>query len=272
MMLDRKRLRITRDNIDQAFPDADAGWKGAVVSGSYVNLGICLAELMILPSMSKEELLRRVRISGLDEVKSRLDQGLPTVLVSGHLGNWEWMAVAAGLILEHPLVIVTHPQRNAVLDALLNSYRTLHGNKLVSMHNAARSLVATMKEGGVVAFLADQHASAERDPWIAFFGRETPTYAAPAALALRMHAALYFGTAVRQDDGTYIVNVRQLPSDDLDDSPESIRQLTCRHVQALQDVVTEHPQLWSWQHRRWRSPKPPSTNAHDENRHATTTQ
>lgn len=257
MMLGKKRLAITRANVDAAFPQASKKWKGAVVRGSYINLGTTLVELMQLGSMSKTELLRRVKFTGLEEVKERIAAGKPTILVSGHVGNWEWMAAAAGNQLNCPLTIVTHPQHNNTANKLLNSHRTRFGNLLVPMHQAAKKLVQTLNSGGVVAFLADQHASEEKDPWIDFFGRATPTYSAPAALSLRMNAPIFFGVAERQEDHTYIVNVRRLHSDDLHATSEGINELTRRHVEALEDAIRKTPTLWSWQHRRWRKPSPP---------------
>ena len=269
MMLGKKRLHITKANVDGAFPEASKEWKGAVVCGAYLNLGITLVELMKLGSISKEHLLERVEIRGLEEVRERLSQGKPSILVSGHMGNWEWMAAAAGLKLNHQITIVTHPQKNSQANAILNQLRTRFGNKLVPMREAARTLVRELSNGGVVAFLADQHASADRDPWIDFFGRPTPTYSAPAALSLRMGAPIFFGVAVRQEDHKYIVNVRRLQSDDLDSTNASVNELTRRHVVELEKAIRKQPNLWSWQHRRWRKPQPPSITAHDENRHAT---
>ncbi len=271
MMLQRRRRRITESNVYHAFPESSKEWQGAVVHGSYENLGITLAELLVVPSLTSHSLMRLVSLSGLEEVKARAENGKGSILVSGHFGNWEYMAMAAGVHLGVPLTIVTHPQRNERVNETLNSYRAKFGNILVPMHDAARTLIRTVRNGGVAAFLVDQHAVPERDPWITFFGRTTPTYAAPAALALRLGVPMYFGVAIRHDDGTYHVNVQPVPMDGLDASEASVVELTRRHVMMLENAIREHPHLWSWQHRRWREPQPPST-AHDVNRNAQTTQ
>jgi KDO2-lipid IV(A) lauroyltransferase len=240
-----------------------------VVRGSYENLGITLAELLAIPSVNAQQLKQLVQITGLDEVAERASRKQSSILVSGHVANWEYVAMAAGLVVGAPITIVTHPQRNTIVDGLLNSYRSKFGNILVPMHDAARALLGTIRQGGVVAFLVDQHAVPERDPWIEFFGRATPTYSAPAALALRFGVPMYFGVADRHEDGTYHVHVRPVPMADLGNDQASIIELTTRHVRMLEHAIRRNPRLWSWQHRRWRDPKPPTT-AHDENRHANT--
>ncbi len=252
LMLPKHRRRITIANVSLSLTHLSENQQQEVVKGSYQNLGITLAELLAVPSLTPEKLLDRVHLSGLEPVIERANQGQPTILVSGHVGNWEYMALAAGLRIGKPLTIVTHPQSNAQVDAVLNSYRSLFGNILVPMNNAARTIVSAAQRGAVLAFLVDQHASPQKDPWIDFFGRPTPTYSAPAALALRYRIPMFFGVAVRHDDGTYNVSVRPVPIHDLDHSPGAVVELTQRHVRMLENEIRQRPELWTWQHRRWR--------------------
>jgi len=156
--------------------------------------------------------------------------------------------------------------KNKIVDAELNRYRSKFGNILVSMHDAARSIIRTLRGGGTVAFLADQHANPERDPWINFFGRLTPTYSAPAALAIRYNIPIFHAYAQRLDDGTYIAPLSQLDMNGITDDEHGVVELTGRHVRALESMIIRHPHLWSWQHRRWREYKPLSQH-HDGNRY-----
>ena len=269
MKLDRRRLRITRDNVRHAFPTLSSADQAAIVNGAYENLGITLAELLSVPALTPDSLLDRIEIPGIEMVRERQRRGEASILLSGHFGNWEYLAMAAGVEIGAPVTIVAHPQKNAAADRELNAYRMSFGNKIIPMHGAARPLIQALTTGGTVAFLVDQHANAERDPWIEFFGRSTPTYEAPAALALRFKVPIFYAFAVRGPDGRYTAELRELPMQDLGDSKNDIIELTRRHVHELETAVRRHPHLWSWQHRRWRG-QPPSL-AHDGNRYANTT-
>lgn len=256
MRISARRRDITSTNIIKAFPDMAAADVDAIVRGSYESLGITLAELLAVPSMSADDVASRVDFPGLDALADRIARRQPTVLVSGHYGNWELLAMAAGIKLKHPLTVVVHPQKNASADVILNGYRSTFGNKLVPMREAARTLMRTLQDGGVVAMLADQHANAEKDAWVEFFGRPTPTYEAPAALALRFGAPIVVAFAERQPDGRYVAPIELIPSDDLPATADGVRQLTERHVQALERAIRRNPSMWSWQHRRWRQDQP----------------
>lgn len=251
-----QRRAITRDNVSRALANASPAHCRTIVAASYANLGIVLAELLALPALSHKDLLDQVSMPGFDRVIERHKRGLPTILLSAHYGNWEYLAIVAGLLLEAPISIVVHPQSNEAANSILDSYRTMHGNILLPMHNAARSLVKVLSGGGTAAFLVDQHGHPEKDPWIPFMGRPTPTYEAPAALALKFNAPIFCTFAERLDDGRYVARFDEIDMSDLEYTTDGVLELTRRHVRALEDAINARPELWSWQHRRWRSEPP----------------
>lgn len=264
MWVDPKRRSITVGNVQAAFPGRSKQQQREIIRGSYENMGITLVEMLAIPAMDQQHILDRMIITGAEPVRDRVRKGLPVILVSGHFGNWEYLALASGLALHHPIHMVVHPQSNAALNDQLNASREKFGNVAVSFHQAARTIVQVLKDGGVIAFLADQHARPDHDPWPVFFGRRTPTYEAPAVLALRFNAPIYYAFAVRQPDGRYHAHIEELPITATDTAEE----VTQRHVHVLEQAIERHPNLWSWQHRRWRGQPP--TQAHDGNRYAHT--
>jgi KDO2-lipid IV(A) lauroyltransferase len=266
MKADRRRLAITRTNVISAFPEKSATDVNQIITGAYENLGITLAELLAVPVLTPSLLLDRIQIPNIELVRDRHLKRLPSILISGHFGNWEYLAMAAGIEIGGTVTVVVHPQTNRIVDRELNSYRSKFGNVLVSMHDAARTIVRTLQNGGTIAFLVDQHAHPERDPWIPFFGRLTPTYAAPAALAIRYNVPIFHAYAQRLDDGTYIAPLAQLDMTGITRDEDGVVELTRRHVHALESVIIRHPHLWSWQHRRWRDYMPPSQH-YDGNRY-----
>lgn len=252
MGLSKSRRAVTAENILRSLPDISIEQRNVVMQGSYENLGIVMVELLSTPSLSSSDITEIVEIPGFEQVLARHRAGLATIFLSAHYGNWEYLAMTAGIMLDAPVTIVVHPQSNAIADAKLNAYRSRFGNVIVPMGEAARPLIRTLTSGGTVAFLVDQYGQYDKDPWIEFFGRPTPTYEAPAALALKYNVPIFYAFAERLPDGRYHAPIHQLPMDDLANDPQGIVELTRRHVQVLEDAIRRRPELWSWQHRRWR--------------------
>lgn len=100
--------------------------------------------------------------------------------------------------------------------------------------------------------LADQRAPAESTLWLPFFGAYVPVHALPATLALRFRLPVILGFARRQPDGRYWVKLEELPTDDLPETPEGVEELTRRYLERVEACIRERPELWLWQHRRWK--------------------
>jgi KDO2-lipid IV(A) lauroyltransferase len=247
-----KRFKITLENITAAFPEKTSEWHLDIAFKSYQNLGITLVELLAFPKLSDSDIADYIHYENIGLLKELHSRGRGLILLSGHFGNWELLAYSARLFSKLPISIIVKPQQNESADKLLNQYRTQRGNAVIPMHNAARSIIQKLKSGEAIALLADQSATSDKDIFVDFFGRPAATYEAPAALALRFKTPIVIGFAERGDDGRYFVKLSEIPHDDLENTPEGVRELTQRHVKILEDAVRKRPELWSWQHRRWK--------------------
>jgi KDO2-lipid IV(A) lauroyltransferase len=115
-----------------------------------------------------------------------------------------------------------------------------------------REILRALQNGYVVGMASDQ-AAAKESVAVNFFGREVPTFQGPAMFALRTHAPMMMGLAVRQMDGTYQLRFHRVPSDDLDGVTDAnIKELTRRHVELTEKLIREHPEQWMWMHKRWK--------------------
>lgn len=255
-VLSPSRVRITVDNIRHAFPEQPAEWHKILCRESYHNLGITLVELLMFPHLVPSEARQLIRFDNLDEIEECNRSGQGMLLLSGHYGNWELLAFVFPLFVNVPTSVIVTQQANKYVDMYLNWYRSRTGNRMIQMDKAARQIVNSLHKGEAIALLADQAATADKDVFVPFFGRLAATYEAPAVLALRYNAPLFVTFAERNSDGTYTATFRRIPHQDLPNNREGITELTRRHVLALEEAIRKRPELWAWQHRRWKHEPP----------------
>lgn len=252
MSLSSKRVAITLENIEKAFPEKDSISKQKILKESYANLGIVLLEIASMYFLRNEQVAKRMTFRNISLIHDILKRGKGIVIISGHLTNWEFLAFTAGVHANLSFLLVAKSQKNPYIDSALTALRRRGGNTTVGMEQAARPLIQALQHNQPVALLIDQAADPKKDVRVPLFGRDAVVFEAPAALALRFHTPLVFAVPVRNADGTYSVTLTEIITDDLTSSKEDILELTKRHTTFLEQAIKEHPEQWTWQHNRWK--------------------
>lgn len=246
-----RRWKIALENISNSFPEKNAKWHRKVAFKSFQNLGITFVEFSALGFLSDNQIKKYVKFDNIELIQNAYRKGQGVLLLSGHYGNWEFLAYSVTVYLDLSVLIIVKPQSNFVLDKLINKFRTRRGNSVVSMYESVFKVVRTLQKGGIVALLADQSATKDKDIYVEFFGRPTATFDSPAYFALRYNVPVIVGFAKRRGS-KYYVNLVELKHDDLEFSPDGIKELTTRYVKMLEEQIRRCPELWVWQHRRWK--------------------
>ena len=250
--MSKKRESITSDNIKHAFPHKDNQEYSCLTSLSYQNLGIVLLEISAMPFLSDTKIKSMMSFPHIEIVHTLLQKGKGIILISAHIGNWELLAYAAGLVMEQSVLLVAKEQRNPLIHKAITSLRQRAGNITVSMEKAAKPLINSLKENKPIALLVDQAADPKNDVFLPFFGRKAAVFEAPASLSLRYNAPLVFCIPHRDKHGQYTVTMKEIKSDDLSFSKENVFQLTQRHLIELEHAIEQAPEQWTWQHNRWK--------------------
>lgn len=256
------RRGVVMRQVAAAFPERDAVWVEAVVRGCYRHFG---RELTLLPGLRRAgpDALR-ARTAGREEVREVFRaHGVPgrgAVVVTGHVGNWELAgAVLAGFGLR---VFAAYRPPDPPFDGWVAELRRGLGVEPVPESRAPLRLLRALREGGVVALVADQHAG-PRGAVVTFLGRQASTWRGPSRLALRADVPLFFGALLREGAG-YRARLEPVPRPAAPDAGDGgdgwsgtaegdDAALTGRWVRRLEAAVRERPEQYFWFHRRWKT-------------------
>lgn len=246
------RRGLTLMQLRIAFPDRSEDEIREIARASFVNLVTTIFELMWTPRLDAETLGRVLHLRNPEVIVQAARRGRGVILMSGHFGNWEWLSIGVAALLSLPFTVIVHSIHNPRVDTLVEGWRAHFGNRTVPMGVSVREIIHALRNRGAVAMLADQSGPSGAI-YVRYFGRPAATYEGPATFALRLGAPVIMGYSYRRDDGDYDVVVEEIPTQDLDGFTETnVRELTRRHVRALERAVRAHPSLWLWQHKRWK--------------------
>jgi KDO2-lipid IV(A) lauroyltransferase len=144
---------------------------------------------------------------------------------------------------------------NPYLDRLLQSYRTMHGNKVVPKDDFVRGLLAAMKARETVGILMDTNMTPPQGVFVDFFGIPACTASGLARIALRTDAAVVPGLTIWEESlGKY--RLRFDPAMELirtGDLEADIVANTQKFTKAIEEYVRKYPDQWLWVHRRWKT-------------------
>jgi len=155
----RIRRRVTLENLAQAFPDKSPAERRRIGRAAFINLTVVAIEMLRVRHLTREKVLSLVHMDEESEALHHriMKEGKGVVFVSGHYSTWELLAARLAAT-GYPTLIIVQQQRNPLVNRDLTKSRDRLGFNIVDRGGAVRSVLSTLKEGGVVGILADQDA------------------------------------------------------------------------------------------------------------------
>ena len=249
------RLRqVGMRNLAMVFPEKSDAQQKQILRGVFTSLGRQLAELCQFPKYTAENVDEVVVYDGLENYELAYARQKGVLFLTAHFGGWELSAFAHSLH-GHRVNIVMRPMDNEYLDRMLQSYRTMHGNKVVPKDDFVRGLLGAMKCGETVGILMDTNMTPPQGVFVDFFGIQACTASGLARIALRTDAAVVPGFTIwdeklekyrlRFDPAVELIRTGNLEAD--------IVANTQKFTKVIEDYVRKYPEQWLWVHRRWKT-------------------
>jgi len=218
------------------------------------QLGWMGAEFSQFPKYTAERIKEIVLVDGLENFLAAERAGKGVLILTGHFSAWE-LAPFAQARFGHPLSFLAREVDNPRVDALVNSYRTLSGNKPIEKNQSERAVLRVLGEGGTVGILADQNTIVGEGVFVDFFGTPACTTTGIARMALHTEAAVVPGYILWDAAAKkYVlrfdaaVELSRTGNAELD-----VLENTARFTRVIEDVVRKNPGQWVWVHKRWKT-------------------
>ena len=242
------RKKVVNSNIEKSFPDLNTKDRKVLVRGFYRHFSDLLMESIKNLSISKEELLRRIKVMNPEILKEIENHGKSVLFVSGHFNNWEWFITSQALFVPFESYGIGMPLSNGFWDKKLTERRQRFGLTVVNAKNYKEMF---LKEKLVsVLVLSDQAPADERKSyWLNFLHQPTPVLFGVEQMANEFDLSVVYFTMKKIKRGKYSVEFNILTKE-----PKSLPYgvLTEQHVKLLEEHIIEQPCNWLWSHNRWK--------------------
>jgi KDO2-lipid IV(A) lauroyltransferase len=246
---DRRRALA---HIARAFPEHDEAWCRDLARRCAGHLGTVLGEVAWLWSAPAEAIVARSDYDGLANLIGDLGPRRGAILVTGHVGNWEWLNLGLGAS-GVPMTVAAREVYDPRLDELARRLRGRFGGETALRgQDAGGRLVRALRKGRVIGLLIDQDIDAP-GVFVEFFGQPAWTPSGAALLALRTRTPVVAGFATRLPDGrlrlSFSPPIEAVRGPDLE---ADVAALTATLTAHIERQVRAYPEQWVWMHRRWK--------------------
>ena len=241
-------------NLRLAFPEWSEAQRRAVVGKMARQLGWMAVEFARFPRLTPENIEQVVLLDGQENYLAGRSRGKGVLVLTGHIGAWELSSFAHAMY-GFPLHFMARPLDNPRVDALINRYRCLSGDRPIFKNESARAMLKILREAGTIGILADQNTMPEEGVFVDFFGTAACSTAGIARVALHTDAAVVPGY-VCWDESIRKYRLRFEPPLELvrtGDAERDIRENTARFAKVLEGIIRKHPDQWVWVHARWKT-------------------
>lgn len=252
-----KLRRVGMRNLDIAFPEMARKRKKQILRRLFLGLGRQLVEFCRFPNYRRENIEEIAIYEGFENFSEARAAGKGVFFLTGHFGGWE-VGSFAHSVYGNTLRIVIRDLDNARVNALVNSYRMLHGNVTMDNRDFARGLISAVRAGDTVGILMDTNMTPPQGVFVDYFGAQAATASGLAKIALRTGAAVVPGFTI-WDEVLRKYKIIFDPALDLvrtgDDEADAIAN-TALFTKKIEEYARRYPEQWLWVHRRWKT-RPP---------------
>ncbi|MCE5194839.1 MAG: lysophospholipid acyltransferase family protein [Nitrospiraceae bacterium] len=248
------RRKIAIENMRKSV-DAGAirleGTPELAIKENFKNMGRSLVEVIKIYYGLGRKIIDSVVVEGIEHAIKANSKGKGIMLITGHCGNWEIMALAGSAKFKG-FSVLARPLNNKFINRFVEITRKRYGNNIIYKEGALRDILNTFRTGGTVGILMDQSVLAVEGYIIDFLGRGAWTTKMPALIARKYEAAVVPVFIHRQGNGHKIIIYPEIELSHSENKEQAVIEDTKKFSGYIENYIKEHPTEWLWIHRKWK--------------------
>ncbi len=228
-----------------------------ILKDMWINFGRNAIEFARFPYYVRGRINKYVRWENLHYFQQSRDRGRGILVMTAHFGNWDLVALSAGLN-GFPVHLITKYIRSKAITEFWMKWRTRGNVHPIYKKEARREIIRLLRNNKLVAFVIDQDTKPkEGGIFVKFLGTEASTLSAPALLSEKYNTLLIPVFIVRESRFTHrAIAETPIEFEKVGSPRENLLHNTRRYLEVLERYIRAYPEQWLWVHRRWRR-RPP---------------
>ena len=217
----------------------------------FMNYGQYMVDFFLMPQLPSHKARKFFAyLEGEEILQNALAKGRGAILLSAHVGNWEFGGTMMRLA-HYPLAVVAMAHNTSATNALINRLRKDKGITVIEMDQSPFSgveILRHLRKNGIVAMIGDRDFFG-RGHQITFFGKKVVFPVGPVVLAMKSGAALIPAFVLKQSDGRYFGILEEaIPLLLEGERDDVIKKNLGKTARVFEEYIRRHPDQWYCPH------------------------
>jgi KDO2-lipid IV(A) lauroyltransferase len=220
----------------------------------FINLALTACDFALLPKFDKQFIRSIVRIEGVELLHNLKNQHSGVIIVTAHIGNWEFMAPSI-IDLGYNGPVLARRLRDRNYNDFIVRIRESHGVINYYTDQSPRALIKILKDGGMIGILPDQDIKGFDGIFVDFFGHKAYTPTGPVKIALAAHVPILMTYLLRDRDRYRLIfdSVIDTKIAIGETKEAAIARITTAWSSNIEKYIRQYPEQWAWIHNRWKT-------------------
>lgn len=252
------RRKVVGENIARSFPEKTKKELLEIEQEFFRHLCDLMLETFKAFSIPRSLAHQRISYKNPEVLNQFFKAGRDVILIGGHYGNWELLAITIDDMINHQTLALYSPLKNKFFDSKTKESRGRFGLQLISVPDA-KTLINKFGKTQLytVIYGADQSPrKSQKSLWMNFLRQETGVQFGAEKFARDRNMPVVMGNIYRIKRGLYEVDF-----DLITDAPNElpVGEITYRFMKRLEKIIDDNPPYWLWSHKRWKITRPDDT-------------
>lgn len=241
------------NNLRNSFPEKSEKELKKIAQKFYRHLADLIVESIKLFTISATELRKRQWLTNPELPKRLFDEKKSLMLVTGHIGNWEWAGTVAPYFVPYHSIVIYRKLRNRFFDKKIRETRGKFGLELANAKEVKTYLDSKRDELIMVVSVSDQSPyNPNRSYWMDFLNQPTAVQLGAESNARQYDMAVVYADIKKVKRGYYETTLHPL----FENAKETeVGEITEKFTRVLEEKIREKPEYWLWSHKRWKHKK-----------------
>ena len=240
------RKKVALQNIKDNFPELNNQKKLKILKNTYIHFGMILSDFLRTKKLNENNINNIIYMD--DKTRQMLKDNKGAIIMTGHLGNWEYFLPTFGLN-GFPFSIVAQKIKNPYLNRFFLKTRTIKNVNIIFKKDGTKKMLQALKDQNYLGLASDQNAG-KKGLEINFLNIKTSIPKGAAIFHIKTGAPIIIGYCIMDKNKKYTFSTQILDTSDINfEKDDAIYTINRKFTDSLGRMIKKYPNQYFWFHK-----------------------